>query len=213
MVSFASGDPELARHMFSEIQRLVPDRRHFLVKPGDFSAQSTLEIYRQLRKRFRAYRIGQAPLLLDRDPKFKAFRRAAFLLAPTKILAYNATFGASPFKTPHSDRFIAVRERRSARSDLSTSKVACSLEERSVRLSIWGPGDPRKGAVPAPPPYRGREPLFSLPARARRSRADLQFVARNVGRVRHLSLCVSRLGKIRGPSARIGSLCARHSRR
>jgi ribosomal protein S18 acetylase RimI-like enzyme len=89
VVSFASGDPELARHMFSEIQSLVPDRRHFFVKPDECEGASTIVVYRQLRKRFRAYRIGQAPLLLDRDPRFNALRRAAFLLAPTKILAYN----------------------------------------------------------------------------------------------------------------------------
>jgi ribosomal protein S18 acetylase RimI-like enzyme/glycosyltransferase involved in cell wall biosynthesis len=90
IVTFASGDPELAQHMFEEIQRLVPGRRHFLVKPGEFRGSSTLEIYRQLRRRFRAYRIGQAPLLLDHDPRFRALRRAAILCAPTKILAYNA---------------------------------------------------------------------------------------------------------------------------
>ena len=76
--------------MFAEIQRLVPDRRHILVSPADFDGRSTLKIYRQLRERFRAYRIGQAPLLLDRDPRHGALRRAAFLYAPTKILAYNA---------------------------------------------------------------------------------------------------------------------------
>jgi ribosomal protein S18 acetylase RimI-like enzyme/glycosyltransferase involved in cell wall biosynthesis len=90
VVSFATGDPELAQRMFAEIQRLVPDRRHFLVEPSEFSASSTLQIYLQLRKRFRAYRIGQAPLLLDRDPRYRALRRAVFLYAPTKILAYNA---------------------------------------------------------------------------------------------------------------------------
>jgi polysaccharide biosynthesis protein PslH len=90
VVTFASGGPELARPMFAEIQRLVPDRRHFLVSPGDFRTQSTLGIYLQLRRRFRAYRIGQAPLLLDSDSRYRALRRAAFLYAPTKILAYNA---------------------------------------------------------------------------------------------------------------------------
>jgi polysaccharide biosynthesis protein PslH len=92
VVTFASGDPELAQRMFAEIQRLVPDRRHFLVKPEDFSGRSALAIYRQLRKRFRAYRIGQAPLLFDGDPQYRALRRAAFLYAPTKILAYNKRF-------------------------------------------------------------------------------------------------------------------------
>src|SRR3984957_18922324 len=76
--------------MFAEIQRLVPDRRHLLVNPTDFSSQSTLGIYFQLRKRFRAYRIGQATLLLDGDRRYRSLRRAAFLRAPTKVLAYNA---------------------------------------------------------------------------------------------------------------------------
>ncbi len=90
VVTFATGDPELTDRTFAEIQRLVPGRRHVLVKPGDFGAQSTLQIYRQLRQRFRAYRIGQAALLLDNDPRYGPLRRAAFLYAPTKILAYNA---------------------------------------------------------------------------------------------------------------------------
>jgi ribosomal protein S18 acetylase RimI-like enzyme len=90
VVSFGFGDPELAQCMFAEIQRLVPDRRHFLVEPGEFNNLSTWQIYRQLRRRFRKYRIGQAPLLFDRDPQYRALRRAAFLYLPTKILAYNA---------------------------------------------------------------------------------------------------------------------------
>jgi ribosomal protein S18 acetylase RimI-like enzyme/glycosyltransferase involved in cell wall biosynthesis len=90
IVTFSSGDPDLSERMFSEIQQLVPDRRHFLVDPAEFTANSTLQIYWQLRTRFRAYRIGQAPVLFDRDPRHRVLRRAAFLLAPTKILAYNA---------------------------------------------------------------------------------------------------------------------------
>ncbi len=89
VVAFATGDPDLAERMYAEIQRLVPDRRHFLVKPGDFSTHSTFEIHRQIRKRFRHYRIGQAPLLLDSDARYRALRLAAFLCAPTRILAYN----------------------------------------------------------------------------------------------------------------------------
>jgi polysaccharide biosynthesis protein PslH len=90
VVTFTSGDPELAQRMFAEIQRLVLDRRHFLVKPDEFGSAPTFAIYRQLRKRFRSYRIGQALLLFDRDPRYRPLRRAAFLFAPTKILAYNA---------------------------------------------------------------------------------------------------------------------------
>ncbi len=89
VVSFASGDPELAARMFAEVQQLVPERRHFLVKPAELAGLSTLQSYRELRKRFGAYRIGLAPVLFDREGRYRALRRAAFLLAPTKILAYN----------------------------------------------------------------------------------------------------------------------------
>lgn len=90
VVTFASGDPELAQAMFAEIQRLVPERKHVLVKPEDFRDRSTFAIYWEIRRRFRAYRIGQAAVLFDRDRRYGALRRASFLYAPTKILAYNA---------------------------------------------------------------------------------------------------------------------------
>jgi ribosomal protein S18 acetylase RimI-like enzyme len=83
VVSFASGDPELVRRMHEEIRQLEPQRRHFLVTVDEFSG------YWQLRKRFRGYRIGLAPVLFTQDSRYGALRRAAFLLAPTKILAYN----------------------------------------------------------------------------------------------------------------------------
>jgi polysaccharide biosynthesis protein PslH len=89
VVTFATGDPELAQRVFAEIQNLEPARRHFLVEPGEFKSESAFHIYRQLRKRFRSYRIGLAPVLFDRDRRHRALRRAAFLYAPTKILAHN----------------------------------------------------------------------------------------------------------------------------
>jgi len=89
VVTFASDDPNLAARMFAEIQALEPDRRHFLVKPGEFPADSSIRIYWQLRNRFRKYRIGLAPVLLGPDRQSRSLRRAAFLLAPTKMLAYN----------------------------------------------------------------------------------------------------------------------------
>jgi ribosomal protein S18 acetylase RimI-like enzyme len=89
VLSFATGDPELAQRMFAEIQRLEPRHRHILVKPDEFEADSTFRNYWQLRKRFGAYRIGLAPVLFDNDRRYRASRFAAFLLAPTKILAYN----------------------------------------------------------------------------------------------------------------------------
>jgi ribosomal-protein-alanine acetyltransferase len=84
VVSFATGSEAAARAMVEEIRRLEPTRRHFTVTLEDF------EGYRQLRRRFRGYRIGLAPVLFDGDPKYRRLRRAAFLLAPAKILAYNA---------------------------------------------------------------------------------------------------------------------------
>ncbi len=83
VVTFASGDPELARRMFEEVQCLVPERRHFLVMPQDFAG------FRALRRRFAKFRIGLAPVLFTGEPQYQPMRRAALLLAPTKILAYN----------------------------------------------------------------------------------------------------------------------------
>jgi ribosomal protein S18 acetylase RimI-like enzyme len=83
VVTFASGDAELVRRMHEEIRELEPQRRHFLVTKEEFSG------YWQLRRRFRGYRIGLAPVLLTADSTYHALRRAAFLLTPTKILAYN----------------------------------------------------------------------------------------------------------------------------
>lgn len=90
VVTFATGDPTLVEEMFAEIQRLVPDRKHVLTTAADYSGSSTFAIYRELRRRFHHYRIGQAPVLFDRDPQYTALRRAVFLYARTKILAYNS---------------------------------------------------------------------------------------------------------------------------
>ena len=79
VVTFCTGDPELCRRMAEEIHALVPDRRHFLATP---------ENWPELRRELKRYRIGLAPVLLTREPN--ALRRAAFRLAPRKILAYNS---------------------------------------------------------------------------------------------------------------------------
>jgi ribosomal-protein-alanine acetyltransferase len=87
VVAFLSGSPALAASMADEIRRLEPTRRHFTValEPG-----SAWSLYRQLRRRFRGLRIGLAPVLFTPDARYRPLRRAAFLLAPTKILAYNS---------------------------------------------------------------------------------------------------------------------------
>lgn len=82
VVSFCSGEETLAKAMCEEIRRLEPSRRHFSVEAS--------ESYREIRKRFRRYRIGLAPVLFTPDARYRRLRRAAFLLAPAKILAYNA---------------------------------------------------------------------------------------------------------------------------
>lgn len=79
VVTFETGDPALCRRMHDEVKTLVPGRRHFYVTPGNWP-----EIRRTLKK----YRIGLAPVMLTADSN--ALRRAAYLLAPRKILAYNS---------------------------------------------------------------------------------------------------------------------------
>jgi ribosomal protein S18 acetylase RimI-like enzyme len=89
VVSFASGDADLATKMFAEVRHLEPGRRHFLVTADELEPGSAFKLYRQLRQRFRKQRIGLAPVLFTNDERYRAMRRAAFLFAPTKILAYN----------------------------------------------------------------------------------------------------------------------------
>jgi len=79
VVAFSTGDAELCRRMAQEIRELLPDRRHFL---------ATEENWPELRIELQRYRIALAPVMLTRQPS--ALRRAAYRLAPRKILAYNS---------------------------------------------------------------------------------------------------------------------------
>jgi glycosyltransferase involved in cell wall biosynthesis len=79
VVTFASGPPDLVQRMYDEVRDLVPDRRHFLATESNWP---------DLRRELRRYRIGLAPALFTAAPH--PLRRAAFALAPRKILAYNA---------------------------------------------------------------------------------------------------------------------------
>ncbi len=87
VAAFLSGDPDRARAMSEEFRSLVPDRKYFEVGP---QAGSAWQIYRRLRRQFRRWRIGQAAVLFDGTPPGRSLRWAAFLLAPGRILAYNA---------------------------------------------------------------------------------------------------------------------------
>lgn len=101
VVSFLSGEDAPALAMAAEVQRLIPGRRHYAVSVGvcaevpgatlvTLEAGPAWSLYRQLRRAFRGLRIGMAPVLFTPEAGHRALRRAAFLLAPRKILAYNA---------------------------------------------------------------------------------------------------------------------------
>ena len=79
VVTFCTADPELCRRMAEEVMFLVPDRRHFLVTGANWPA---------MRRNLRGYRIGLAVVMLTRQRNL--LRRAAYRLAPRKILAYNS---------------------------------------------------------------------------------------------------------------------------
>src|SRR4029077_12847772 len=79
VVTFCTGDPELCRRMAEEVRSLEPGRRHFMATP---------ENWPELRGELKRYRIGLAPVLLTGESS--ALRRAAWRLAPRKILAYNS---------------------------------------------------------------------------------------------------------------------------
>jgi glycosyltransferase involved in cell wall biosynthesis len=79
VVTFYTGDPELCRRMEEEVMSLVPERRHFVVTEDSWPA---------LRRELRRYRIGLAVVMLTR--RRNLLRRAAYRLAPRKILAYNS---------------------------------------------------------------------------------------------------------------------------
>jgi len=101
VVTFCTGDAALCRRMADEVRALVPDRRHFVVTP---------ENWPRMRGELRRYRIGLAPVMLTRSRAGGApsspgshrshdrkgvvstdvLRRAAYRLAPRKILAYNS---------------------------------------------------------------------------------------------------------------------------
>lgn len=100
VLSFVSGPEELARAMVEEFRALVPDRRHFVVRVGEragwepdpvvcLKPGSTWSMFLQLRREFRRLRVGQAAVLFTEDPAGRSLRRAAWALAPGKILAYN----------------------------------------------------------------------------------------------------------------------------
>lgn len=89
IVTFCTGPDDLAKKMVEEVRSLIPDRRHYIVGLDGIQLEpgGTFSQYRQLRAHFRHLRIALAPVLFAGPPS--PLRKAAILLAPTKILAYN----------------------------------------------------------------------------------------------------------------------------
>ncbi len=79
VVTFCTGPEDLCRRMAGEVRDLLPGHRHFTV---------TEDNWPQVRREIRPYRIGLVPVLLG--PTHGKLRRAAYRLAPHKILAYNS---------------------------------------------------------------------------------------------------------------------------
>ena len=102
VVTFLTGNEDTARAMAEGFRRLVPSRRHYIVRVGAPEAGwegcptvtlppgSAWQLYTQLRRQFRHLRIGQAAVLFAPGEDHRPLRLAAFLLAPGRILAYNA---------------------------------------------------------------------------------------------------------------------------
>ncbi len=92
VVSFLSGPRDLASQMLDEIRRLVPDRSHYAVtlddEPLDAPGVTSVRLS-DLPGPLRRKRIGLAPVLYSRDRRYLPLRRAAWLRAPHRILAYN----------------------------------------------------------------------------------------------------------------------------
>ena len=92
IVCFATGAPAKVEAMIAEMRRLVPDRRLIVRGDGDW-----LEHQRALRP----YRIALAAVLFDGDPRYNPLRWTAFVLAPTRILAFNAKLERHHLRLSH----------------------------------------------------------------------------------------------------------------
>lgn len=139
VVTFCSGDSELCRRMAEEVQRLVPDRRHFVVTPAGWPA---------LRRELKRYRIGLAPVMLTRAGS--ALRRAAYFRAPRKILAYNSRL-----------------ERHHLRLDLASFLFWRGVPLDRIYLRPWWWPCPKRERSLAPPGYRVLEGRASTLGRKR----------------------------------------------
>jgi glycosyltransferase involved in cell wall biosynthesis len=139
VVTFCSGDAELCRRMADEVRTLVPDRRHFV---------ATEENWPKLRRELRQFRIGLAPVMLGGPSS--ALRRAAYRLAPRKILAYNSRL-----------------ERHHLRFDLASFLFWRGVALDRIYLRPWWWPWPKREHSIAPGGYRVLEGRACSPERRR----------------------------------------------
>ncbi len=139
VVTFATGDPDLCRRMAEEVRSLVPGRRHFLV---------TEDNWPEMRRQLKRYRIGLAPVLLTRESN--PLRRAAYRLAPRKILAYNSRL-----------------ERHHLRLDLPSFLFWRGVPLDRIHLRPWWWPWPKRERSVAPTGYRTIEGRACSPERRR----------------------------------------------
>ncbi len=92
MVSFLAGPAPVALRMLEQIRLLVPDRQHYAVtlddEPVDIAGVTCIRLS-DIDQTLRRKRIGLAPVLYAAGPRYRRLRRAAWLRAPHKILAFN----------------------------------------------------------------------------------------------------------------------------
>ena len=112
--------------MAEEIERLVPERRHFVV---------TQDNWPSMRRELGRYRIGLAAVLLSREPN--SLRRAAYLMAPRRILAYNSRL-----------------ERHHLRLDLASFLFWRGVPLDRIYLRPWWWPWPKRERSSAPKDYR-----------------------------------------------------------
>ncbi|MEZ5399132.1 MAG: glycosyltransferase [Bryobacteraceae bacterium] len=109
VVCFWTGDPRLAAEMTARVFRATSGHPHYVVSTYDagFPGARTIRLrpgsawslYRQLGEALAGVRVGLAPVLFTSQPD--PLRLAALLLAPRRILAFNASLDRRPLSLAH----------------------------------------------------------------------------------------------------------------
>jgi glycosyltransferase involved in cell wall biosynthesis len=139
IVTFSTGNPDLCRRMAEEIRGLLPDRQHFAI---------TDENWPEMRVKLQRCRIGLAPVMLTREPN--TLRRAAYRMAPHKILAYNSRL-----------------ERHHLRPDLASFLFWRGVPLDRIYLRPWWWPWPKREHSVVPTGYRRMDGRPPMPERRR----------------------------------------------